>query len=1319
MTQYEKDLSNISYTNKDFQTIYPELLDLVTKISYKWNPVESDESDPGVVLLKLVALMADKNNYNIDKNILELFPLSVTQEPNARQLFEQCGYCMKYYQSATGNVVFSMTAEPEITDEDLSELSPTESITTSKLDNVEYTRKYIIPMFTMISDLENNIVYTTTRDAIVESNQITTDPVPVIQGIVNHYSVNGETLLTPMMLDYKNRLYFTETNVAENGIFIRTDLTDYSDWKKVDNLFIQPAGSYCYKFGVTEDGSMCYVEFPDDIDSIVGGGFYLSYIRTSGFEGNIGKKRLCQFYNDVTSTRYIVDRSYSQDVVVTANNIYPRNIEAISNGKNPETIDEAYRNYQKVKCTFETLVSLRDYNNYIFTSKYVSNGYVCDRTNDIQSVYKIVETTGSNLRTHTMIIKDEDGNPDLNAFQLKVYGFLYVDNPLSDEAFRRSFTLMTDNRALDTPYARMLEESDHIKCLYHEYGNYKKNEILMIKNKYPIIAKLIPHYKLTLAQQDEVLRTVVAALYNILNSRALNFGEQIDYSTVYDTISDADPRIKAVVLDEIEYETYAEYSDGTSIQEIRIDSESEEPNDKELKELWNKFRTEIYSRSVLAGVTQLYHPDNEFNYSIQHRESKIVTNITKLDTNADIEINFEEEKDNTGNPTGRYIGPGISDPLKDNENVLFTASNLITDQQFSSYVKVIYNINFDKLDNKEIPANSEYTLQPDTEMNSKNDEYIVFFWKADDDEDSPYQWYKYSCNSTAKVICPSFTLKPQPDPNDRQLPGLSSLKSILSSWKPGKGKTSDERTSIHGSIKLSSESDQDVTMSVTDYVSQLSGSSYVLTGTRSIEAKKENTIEITNPTNGTKNIFWITNNEVPDIDGNMRCVLFPKGVTTYTLKSNEYLIYSNASKTQLVMLSEGTLLKRGHAGASWDVEAIDYDEFLANGLDYLDEKWFDVSSDQLWATEMTFYQLGPGNSIKLTPTSNSAILKPDDIPQKIVFTNSGAYACKGSVKTEMSSSDLANYSISYIDEMGIETSLPARNNENSWEGRSILNLDVSNGRPQILEDNQKLIFTCSEEETTTTIEITGPGAIQTSREIALTGGTDLDATTYDLQTKSYVPLDAYFYVSNEDIEDIVSYHNNFVNSFVTTIIVYPDKPQSKEIDLSFMAPVGNYLIPIFNSDNFSNLTFTANGQKLVDVDNIDKYHQFGNHFLKLTIKGQNGLNVGTVNLHVSAELALTKVTPESPEEYLPTMITISTLYRYDNEVDETIMHRTYELDPDRVFDYTYDIPEDILIEDPLEADSFFDENHVFNPFTMGEWETSSKKNKMIVTNKIK
>ena len=131
-------LSNLSYTNKDFQEIYPELLNYVKNISYKWDPTISNESDPGVLLLKLCAIIADKNNYYIDKNVLECFPLSVTQTSNARQLFEQLGYNMHWYRSAMTQIALKWNGEIVTTNPNI----------------------YTIDRFTMVSDSKNNNVYT-------------------------------------------------------------------------------------------------------------------------------------------------------------------------------------------------------------------------------------------------------------------------------------------------------------------------------------------------------------------------------------------------------------------------------------------------------------------------------------------------------------------------------------------------------------------------------------------------------------------------------------------------------------------------------------------------------------------------------------------------------------------------------------------------------------------------------------------------------------------------------------------------------------------------------------------------------------------------------------------------------------------------------------------------------------------------------------------------------------------------------------------------------------------------------------------------------
>ena len=59
INEKELEIANTSYTNKDFGAIYTEILDIAKKISSLWNPQSSNESDPGVVLLKLLAFAAD------------------------------------------------------------------------------------------------------------------------------------------------------------------------------------------------------------------------------------------------------------------------------------------------------------------------------------------------------------------------------------------------------------------------------------------------------------------------------------------------------------------------------------------------------------------------------------------------------------------------------------------------------------------------------------------------------------------------------------------------------------------------------------------------------------------------------------------------------------------------------------------------------------------------------------------------------------------------------------------------------------------------------------------------------------------------------------------------------------------------------------------------------------------------------------------------------------------------------------------------------------------------------------------------------------
>ena len=365
---------DISYTNLDFSSIYTEIVDLAKQLSYRWDPSISDESDPGVVLLKLSALIADKMNYNIDKSVLEAFPLSVTQEGNARQLYEQLGYYMNWYESAIVPINLSWIGE-------------------DKNKDIVYT----IPKFTMITDSETSRTYALLGTNIGSNIVISDGKLPkdgstiqmiAMEGTPTTFSFLGETKITSQMIDENNRLYFETKYVSQNGIFIRNsgnDQDNYLEWKRVDNLYEQPYNDLRYKFGIDSKADVAYIEFPDNYAELIGSGIEIVYFIIDPEFTNIPAQTLDRFLVNIVPVED-TNITLSLDTVKISNTI------PAYGHKNVETINEAYVNYKRTVGTFKTLITLRDYLNYILLEgkELCSNGFVTDRTNDPQLSYKIM-----------------------------------------------------------------------------------------------------------------------------------------------------------------------------------------------------------------------------------------------------------------------------------------------------------------------------------------------------------------------------------------------------------------------------------------------------------------------------------------------------------------------------------------------------------------------------------------------------------------------------------------------------------------------------------------------------------------------------------------------------------------------------------------------------------------------------------------------------------------------------------------------------------------------------------------------------------------
>lgn len=554
--EYKNPLSNISYTNKDFQSVYKELLDLVKELTNKWNPSISNESDPGVILLKLNAIIADKCNYNIDKNVLECFPVSVTQLNNARKLFEQLGYYMHWAKSATTDVVMQWIGE-----------------STGK--------SYTIPAFTMVSDYDGTVVYTlignTFSDTFSVGSQKLKDTgeylsFKAIQGIAVNYDINGETVITPNMLDSENRIYFPTTDVAENGIFIcNVNTNNYSSWVKKDNLLVESLGNKYYKFGTTQDQNQCYIEFPLDAEQQFDQGINITYIKTDGQQGNISANVIEKFYNDLVPEE-------DNTITLNSDNVKMTNYSSATDGYDYESINDAYDGYKRVVGTFNTLVTLRDYINYINRSGLVSNNFVCDRHNDIQCSYKVMSAIkGVNqevsyieqgysedyrpieLHDASDVIDTEAmvWEPKLNAFNLKVYALQYQKDVDTENKYNKTFDMI-----IGSEFDNLVSYIEDVKSINHDIVNIiaadeLNSHVAYFLNVYPITATIVSQYFLTDSDKRDMRDNIKKAFYQNLNSKEINFGEAIKLDYITDIIQNSDSRIKNVTVNNINYTTYA------------------------------------------------------------------------------------------------------------------------------------------------------------------------------------------------------------------------------------------------------------------------------------------------------------------------------------------------------------------------------------------------------------------------------------------------------------------------------------------------------------------------------------------------------------------------------------------------------------------------------------------------------------------------------------------------------------------------------------------------------------------------------------------
>lgn len=1249
---YENELSGISYTNLDFQTIYPELLELAKKISYKWDPTQSNESDPGVVLLKLCAIVGDKCNYNADKNTLECFPETVTQISNARMLFEQLGYTMKWYKSATTNATLQWSG-----------------------DSPDIRVVYHIPQFSMVCDEDEKVVYTLLNEVSLDSDKSFTT-CNIIQGVIQDYIINDNDVITIDNLDSNNRIYFSENNISTNGIFIiNAGSIDENigtwerldEWIRVDNLSSQKPGTKCYKYGLSTNNNF-YIEFPEDVAKLISGGIKIKYIVTDGEDGNVVKSQISKFYGDVQGYILNDDGTINNGTLLNSSNVVISNNSSALNGENPESIEQAYKNYKKTIGVFNTLVTLQDYEDAIYKSDYLcSNDVVTDRTNDIQSSWKIMTKannvsteytqiasdpsnlyatwessnssdiiTGFNLITYINKLNDEDGdlsklmqprtisnyysdwgfsgvddnsgsnievtlhnNEDkLTAFDLKLYLTKYVGTPSNSTQYNSTFDIYTDlfeGNASNDIISNVEAELYNNSSIQHNIKPLMVNKICLFKNKYPIKCRIVPQYKLTEKQIFDVKTNIKNSLYKHFNAREVNFGEEIDYNELYEVILNADTKIKNVFLDDIEYTTYAVYVDSSYIiHEVKISGDISTSQDVAA------LQKEIWAKSVLAGRTQLLEIDTETTYKPNQAVGGN-SYIKSLSSETTIHKNV---------------------PLLENEKVYFTAQSYIDDTTFSNGVIYLYSGN-------QISQNSTHQL-------TSGEKLICLM--SNDDDTNKYTFWQYAEGSYIK---PSMTLTNNVSSNEYASIIISKCGNVQ------KGEITDSATiSAIKSFRPTG----------------------ILTATSTISIQRP----AVENTSGKYFYYYIISNQTESDENNIMykfSFTVNNNTATYTVGQNEYLICTDSSQSTLAIFGEGTKLSVSNVtGSEYYLTSpyTDYSNISEDGLNALDGIW-------------------------------TSIVKPIDIKeQQFIVLGKGCSITSLTGTSEIKNAPATISAATYTDENGTSINLPSVTG--NWEVYSRLNINSAKEHPQTLSTGQTITLTFLDDST----EIIDEGNIfQLDPPVNSQGGENLDMSVSKFISDSpseYVK--AFWYTENE-VSGVTTTDN-----YKTVHFSIPTEPIFTALNGCKLSP-GDYIIPITTSADDVKVSYNGDSAFISPIDDTSTVSlPKGTHYLKLSIGASDAYSKGFVFSNATANVDFGPIYAYEDNSLMP----LSSI------IDEVKLY-----DPNKKFDYTYIVDPDIEIVNPLEATSFFNINHIFNKFVIPQIDTESFKDekRFMVEQKIR
>ena len=495
-------LPNLSYTSREFISIYEDLIKAIPNFTKEWEP--KDESDPGVVLLKMMSMLGDMLSYNLDKQALEAFPRTVLQRANAQQIFRLVGYKMHWWRSAQVDIRITNTNSFPIT-------IGRYNVFTTKNNEITYTNLNQLEVpggSTGIGSYRAQLVQGTPVTPLMNTD-ITPDFYNQDWHEVYDYNIHVNELKN-------NRLYLKFNNIDETSItLIDNDELPFAvnEWKQVENINTSETLDKVFEFDVDED-NMPFIQFPNYWnEKYIITRFKLFCVLSNGKDGEIEENSLTRVDGRrcyVNQNNVNINQALDQVALFNTPSTY---------GFNPETCTEARQEAEKYINTIDTLVVLRDFEKAVLRLESIANV----RATDIQIDPYAEEMTNNQI--NLWVVRKNDYNN---------LGSSYIYEARLNETVDQLFK---ENLVGELASKKLMPYSIHVNL---------ENRIEWID--WSVRGEIFLRKPINIDQNHDLMVRINNNLKNRFNTETLDFNEPINYMDVIETIMKTDKIIWHVDL---------------------------------------------------------------------------------------------------------------------------------------------------------------------------------------------------------------------------------------------------------------------------------------------------------------------------------------------------------------------------------------------------------------------------------------------------------------------------------------------------------------------------------------------------------------------------------------------------------------------------------------------------------------------------------------------------------------------------------------------------------------------------------------------------